>query len=100
MSLLQKTVTRIRLGCMSWLGRIAPWLTPEIYYQAQTWESDAEWSSWRCIGWQTKSRIVIRRILAAHLEAHPAAKVRVRRIVMWSENAPLTSFLPNVKSEP
>ena len=95
MNAFRKTVTHIRLVSMRWLGRVFPWLTAQTWYQAQDFEDDGEWASWRSIGWQTKSRVVIRRILAEHAEAHPADKVRVLRVKIWERETPLGPFLPN-----
>ena len=94
MNLLRKTVTRIRLGSMNWLGSVVPFIGAETYYQAQVRDDDPEWQCWVNIGWQTKSRVCIRRFVAEELAKNPAAKLRVRRVRIWYRDASLAAFMP------
>jgi hypothetical protein len=94
-----KTLTLIRLRCSAWLGRLVPFFGAETYYQAQVRDEYPEWQCWVNIGWQTKSRVCIRRFIAEELAKNPAAKMRVRRVRIWYRDTSLARFMPNVQAQ-
>lgn len=67
-------------------------------WQAQAYFDDGEFDGWACIGRQTMSKNVIRRVLTKHLASRPDDKVRVRKIVMRYEPADLPDFLSQTKT--